>query len=187
MLSFELPPLIPRDDLFGNPEKASPQISPDGNRLAYLAPDEGVLNVWVRTVGQSDDRVVTRDRKRGIRAYVWPFDGRHLLYVQDYDGDENWHVWSVDLESNIIRDLTAFQGVQARVIAADARYPKEILVGLNARDQRYHDVYRVDLVTGAVTLEVENRDEVVSWVADSQFRIRAATVPTPDGGFQLRA
>src|ERR1044071_4321831 len=86
MLSFDLPPLIPREDLFGNPEKASPQLSPDGRRLAYLAPDEGVLNVWLRTVGQEDDRAITRDRKRGIRMYLWAFDGRHLLYLQDSDG-----------------------------------------------------------------------------------------------------
>src|SRR5436190_1552341 len=103
-----LPPVIPREVLFGNPEKASAQLSPDGKRLAYLAPDDGVLNVWLRTVGQQDDRAVTRDRKRGIRVYFWPFDGRHLLYLQDFDGDENWHVWSVDLEANIIRDLTPF-------------------------------------------------------------------------------
>src|SRR5437773_10644647 len=131
MISLELPPLIPRDDLFGNPEKAMPHISPDGRRLAYLAPDDRVLNVWVRTLGKDDDRVVTRDRKRGIRIYFWSYDKARLLYLQDHDGDENWHVWSVDLESDIIRDLTPFQGAQAHLIAADHRYPTELLVGLN--------------------------------------------------------
>src|SRR2546423_14107063 len=105
MPSVELPPIIPREVIFGNPEKASPQISPDGKLLAYLAPDCGVLNVWLRTVGEADDRVISRDRKRGIRMFLWAFDGDHLLYLQDSDGDENWHVWSVDLHSNIIRDL----------------------------------------------------------------------------------
>src|SRR5579872_2560199 len=174
MLSFASPPIIPREDLFGNPEKASPQIAPDGTRLAYLAPDEGVLNVWVQTVGQDDARVVTRDRKRGIRMYLWAYDNRHLLYLQDVDGDENWHIWSVDLESRAIRDLTPFQGVQAQLIHADPRFPNEILVGLNLRDARFHDVHRVDLITGAVTQEVENPGDVVGWVADSKFQVRAA-------------
>src|SRR2546421_4426120 len=119
MIHLDLPPIIPRDDLFGNPEKVSPKVSPDGKWLAYIAPDEGVLNVWVRTLGQTDDRAVTKDRKRGIRAFFWAYDGEHLLYVQDSEGDENWHVWSVGLTSGIIRDITPFLGVQARVVATD--------------------------------------------------------------------
>jgi hypothetical protein len=82
--------MIPREVLFGNPEKTSPQLSPDGTRLGYLAPSNGVLNVWVRTVGKTDDQVITSDKKRGIRFFGWQFDGDHILYIQDKDGDENW-------------------------------------------------------------------------------------------------
>src|SRR5262245_9847855 len=85
------PDLIPRDVLFGNPERANPQISPDGARLAWLAPKDGVLNVWVRTLGKADDRVVTSDARRGIRNYFWQQDSSHLLYMQDIGGDENYH------------------------------------------------------------------------------------------------
>src|SRR3990170_8394780 len=88
----ELPPLIPREVFFGNPDKASPQISPDGKRLAYLAAEEGVLNVWVRTVGRTDDKAVTKDRKRGIRSYFWAQNHEQILYIQDKGGDENWHL-----------------------------------------------------------------------------------------------
>jgi hypothetical protein len=76
----ELPSLIPRNVLFGNPDKASPRLSPDGKKLAYLAPEKDVLNVWVRTVGQQDDQVVTADKKRGIRIFFWQQDGEHILY-----------------------------------------------------------------------------------------------------------
>lgn len=186
MLSLALPPIIPREDLFGNPEKTSPKLSPDGARLAYIAPDEGVLNVWVRTVGQTDDRVVTRDRKRGIRMYAWAYNGRHLLYIQDLDGDENWHIWSVDFETNAIRDLTPFLGVQAQLVAMDPRFPEEILVGLNLRDARVHDVYRLSLTTGALVPEVENPGDVMGWIADPSFVIRGAQAATPDGGTELR-
>src|SRR5436309_2267203 len=103
----ELPPLIPRKELFGNPVKAAPQISPDGKRLAYLAPDKkNVLQVWVRTVGKEDARQVTDDKKRGIRIHLWAYAPDTLLYLQDNDGDENYHVYSVNLADKVARDLT---------------------------------------------------------------------------------
>ena len=91
------PTLIPREILFGNPEKAGPQVSPNGKMLSYLAPDNGVLNVWVRTLGKADDRVVTSDKKRGIRSYFWQEDSQHVLYTQDQGGDENWHVYQTNI------------------------------------------------------------------------------------------
>src|SRR4051812_42080198 len=125
-------PLVPRQVLFGNPERMSPRISPDGTRLAWIAPDEGVLNVWV---GPADALVqaapVTKDRDRGIRSYFWAHDNRHLLYVQDKGGDENWRLYAVDLDTGDTRDLTPFDDVQARVEEVERRFPNEILVGLN--------------------------------------------------------
>lgn len=180
-----LPPIIPRETLFGNPERVAPQISPDGVHLAYLAPHDGVLNIWVRTLGKEDDHVVTRDRRRGIRQYLWTFDGR-LLFAQDTDGDENWHVWLVDPDAGIIRDLTPFQGAQAQIVALDSRRPTEALLSLNVLDARLHDVYRADLNTGGLTLDTRNPGDVVGWNADADFSVRGATAAMPDGGFELR-
>src|SRR5687768_1681000 len=160
-----------------------PQVSPDGQRLAYLAPDEGVLNVWVRTLGQNDDRAVTRDRKRGIRNYLWAYDGAHLLYLQDRDGDENWHVFAVDVNTDeAARDLTPFDGVQAQIVALESKVPHQALIALNRTDRRRHDVYRIDLRSGAMTLDTENPGAVIQWVADSRLCVRAAVATTPDGG-----
>src|SRR5512143_3599413 len=93
-----LPPLIPRAVLFGNPSRTQGRISPDGLRYAYLAPSpRGVLNVWVRSLAAADDRMVTHDEHRGIRQYVWAEDGRHLIYLQDVGGNENFHAYRVDL------------------------------------------------------------------------------------------
>ena len=123
--------LIPRDILFGNPVKTSPQVSPDGRRMAYLAPVNNVLNVWVGTIGQDDYRSVTNDVERGIRFYAWAADNKHILYLQDVGGNENWRLYDVDLDTGAIRDLTPFDGVQARIEEADKRFPNELLVGLN--------------------------------------------------------
>src|SRR4028119_1177841 len=94
------PTLIPREILFGNPEKAQPRLSPDGRRLAYLAPMEGVLNVWVGPVGSrvggEDYRPVTRDRLRGIRIYFWAEDNEHIVYLQDVGGNEDWPIHATD-------------------------------------------------------------------------------------------
>lgn len=182
----QLPTLIPRDILFGNPEKASPQLSPDGKYLAYIAPDENnVLQVWLQTVGQDDHRQLTADKKRGIRLYFWTYDGNHLIYMQDADGDENFHCYSVDVHSNIVRDLTPFQGVKAQPIDLDPDFPDEMLMGMNLNNPQIFDVYRINLKTGAVEFDTENPGNIVSWVADPKFNIRVAIAATEDGGSDL--
>src|SRR5215471_1703663 len=183
----DLPPLISRDILFGNPEKTQPRLSPDATRLAWIAPDpKNVLQVWVKTVGKQDDKAVTADKKRGIRQYFWAENNKTLLYLQDADGDENWHIYGADLESGSIRDYTAFSGIQARVTATEPNFPDEILVSLNVRDKHVHDVYRLNLATGALVLDTQNPGDVAGFTADAQFQIRAAQVSTPDGGTEIR-
>jgi len=180
-------PLIPRQVLFGNPSKANPQVSPDGKQLTYLAPDtKNVLQVWVETIGKKDARQVTHDPKRGIRNYQWAYAPDTLLYLQDNDGDENFHVHAVSLQRRRDRDLTAFQGVRAQIVAVDRHFPGEILVGLNLEDPRTFDVYRINLETGAIVLDTKNPGDVVEWVADPHFRIRAASAFLPDGGSEVR-
>jgi dipeptidyl aminopeptidase/acylaminoacyl peptidase len=183
----QLPPLIPREIFFGNPEKLVPQISPDGKRLAWLAPDKkNVLQVWVKTVEKNDDRVVTADRKHGIRNYQWAKNSTTLIYLQDADGDENWHVYGVDLDSGNVRDYTPFQSVRADIVATNIKFPDEILVQMNLRDRRLFDVHRLNLITGAVVLDTENPGDVSGWAADDNLQIRAAQIQTSDGGTEIR-
>lgn len=182
----QLPPLIPREILFGNPERARPQLSPDGKYLAYIAPDDNnILQVWLRTVGQEGDRKLTDDKKRGIRMYFWTYNPEQLIYLQDSDGDENFHLYSVNIDSNIVRDLTPFQGVKAQPIDLDPDFPNEMIVGLNLSDRQKFDVYRINLNNGAVELDADNPGNIMSWNADAKFQIRAATAATEDGGFDL--
>jgi dipeptidyl aminopeptidase/acylaminoacyl peptidase len=183
----ELPPLISRDLLFGNPERTSPALSPDGKRLAWLAPDtNNVLQVWVKTVGKDDDKIITADKKRGIRSYFWAEDNRNLIYLQDSDGDENFHAFGVDMDSDNVRDYTPFQGVRARVTGLNPDFPNEVLVALNLRDRSLFDVYRLNLKNGALDLDTPNPGDVSSWDADSRFRIRSAQIATPEGGTEIR-
>ncbi len=186
-VSAKPPDLIPREVLFGNPERSTPRLSPDGKMLAYLAPSDGnATQVFVRTIGKNDDRQMTHDKKRGIRIYFWAFDGEHLLYLQDTDGDENHHVYSVSLKTKLVRDLTPFQGIRAAGVHAAPEHPHEILVGLNIKNRAKFDVYRIHLNSGALELDTENPGTVMDWVPDADFKIRAALATTPqDGGTDL--
>ena len=121
--------LIPRKVLFGNPERVSPRLSPDGTKLAWIAPKDGVLNVWLAPVspqtGVDWDKaeVVTDDTDRGIRQFAWAHDNKHLLYLQDTGGDENWRLHDVDLSTMQRRDLTPFDGVQTQIVAIERDFP----------------------------------------------------------------
>ena len=179
-------PLIPRSVLFGNPERTSPEISPDGTMLAYLAPDQGVLNVWVRTLGKTDDRVITNDRKRGIRNFFWQYDSQHILYAQDQNGDENWRIYQTTLATKQTRDLTPYEKVRADFVALEPAFPDTVLIQLNKRDASVFNVYRVNLKSGELTLDTQNPGDVSGWQADHDLVVRAAQATTPDGGTIVR-
>ena len=181
--------LIPRSVLFGNPERTSPRISPDGTRLAWIAPRDGVLNVWVAPIGDSgvswdSARAVTEDTDRGVRVFIWARDGQHVLYLQDVGGDENWRLYDVDLSTMARRDLTPFEGIHANIIATSKRRRTEVLVGINADNPQLHDVYRLDLVTGSLVKEIENPG-YAGWLADEDLVVRCALAPLPDGSFDV--
>jgi hypothetical protein len=174
--------LIPREVLFGNPEYASPSISPDGKMLAYIRPQDGVLNVWCRTVGKQDDRVITADAYRGIRQYFWAEDSKNLLFLQDDAGDENFHLYAIDaLQPGAkARDLTPFKGAKAQNVETNKRFPDQLLVGINKRDPTQFDMYRCQLSTGELTLDTENPGDVLGWgTEDESFEVREAVVMNP--------
>ncbi len=177
--------LIPREIIFGNPVKASPQISPDGTMMAYLAPVENVLNVWVKTVGKDDDRPVTKDTNRGIRNYFWASDNHHMLYLQDVGGNENWRLYGVDLGAGAIKDYTPYDSVQVRVTAREKHFPNELLIEMNKDNRELHDVYHLDLTTSELRPVAKNPGNVIGWVADANFKVRGALMSTADGGFDL--
>jgi len=181
--------LIPREVLLGNPERTRPSLSPDGKKVAWVAPDDGVLNIWVRTLGEADEQVVTNNRTSGLYLYFWQYDSEHLLYIQDPHGKENPHVYQTNLDTRLTRDLTPFEGVRGNSVSPSivhSGFPAEMLIRLNMRDRRTYDVFRVNLKNGAVNLDTENPGDVLRWTTDNNFEIRVAQVFAPDGGKLLR-
>jgi dipeptidyl aminopeptidase/acylaminoacyl peptidase len=172
----ELPPLIPREILFGNPTRTDPRISPDASQLSWLAPDKNnVLNIWVSAIDGTNPHPVTNETDHPIQYYQWAADGKHVLYLHDNNGDEIDHLFSADLTTGNVRDLTPFRGVRAQNVLTDSQHPKSLLVALNLRDRNVFDMYRVDFETGAITLEATNPGDVLTWKADNNFVICAGT------------
>ncbi|MCC8691446.1 S9 family peptidase [Xanthomonas campestris pv. raphani] len=180
------PELIPRDALFGNPERASVRISPDGKYLSWVAPLDGVLNVWVAPVDAPDKaRAITKDTARGIRSYYWTYHSDTLLYLRDTGGDEDFHLYAVNLSDGSSKDLTPFKKTNAEVYGISDQHPDAIMVGMNDRDAKWHDLYKVDLASGTRTLVQKNTDSLDSYLLDGNYQLRYATRATDDAGREL--
>jgi dipeptidyl aminopeptidase/acylaminoacyl peptidase len=180
-------PLIPRAVLFGSPAMANPQLSPDGARLGTLEPDaKGVMQLWVRTTGLSDAQQVTNEPTRGLKTWRWTEDSSSLLYLQDSDGDERFHVFALELETKSVRDLTPWPGAKSEVLETSPKHPDHLLVTTNRRDPKVFDVVRLNWRTGEVTDDTKNPGDVAQWFVDADFRVRAARATLPNGGTQLR-
>lgn len=178
-------PLIDRDLLFGNPERMQLRISPDGRHLSYIAPLDGVLNVWAAPVGDLDAaRPLTRDTGRGIFRHFWAPDAKHVLFLQDTGGDEDFLLHAINTNSGEIRNLTPFENTTADVVHISPDHPDTILVGLNNRDQRFHDVHRLTLSTGELEL-IERNEGFLGYVADDDLKVRLALAPRPGGGMDV--
>ncbi len=175
-------PLIPRKLLFGNPDKTQARISPDGKHLSYLAPVDGVLNVWVAPVDDlASAKPVTHEKKRPIRSYFWAYDNQHILYAQDANGDEDFHIYRAALDGKEPHDLTPLKKVQARIQEVSHKFPGEILIAINDRNPEFHDVYRLNLDTGKRDL-VQKNDGYTGFITDEDYRVRFAEKFTADGG-----
>ena len=175
--------LIARDALFGNPERANVQISPDGKYLSWVAAVDGVLNVWVAPADNpSQARAVTQDKARGIRSYFWSYQPDTLLYLRDSGGDEDFHLYAVDLKTGQAKDLTPFPKTTAQVAGVSPKHPGTILVGMNDRDAQWHDIYKVDLASGDRTLLEKNDAQIAGYIADADYTLKYAQRSRPDGG-----
>ena len=176
-------PLIPRTSLFGNPVKSAGKISPDGKSFAFIAPRDGVMNLWVAPIGDvAAAKPLTAETKRPIRQYFWSPDSKQLLFINDAGGDENFLLYGVDINTAAVRSLTPFQKTRVRLIQVSPDVPDRILVGINNRDAKWHDVYSLDLASGKLTPVLMNTGDYANFIADQKLVIRAASKARDDGG-----
>jgi dipeptidyl aminopeptidase/acylaminoacyl peptidase len=190
-----VPPLIDRDIIFGNPEIAGAQLSPDGKYVAFLKPWKDTRNVYVKAVDEpfSAARLLTTESKRPVAGYFWTRDSKYILYAKDNDGDENYNVYSVDpsakpaagADAPASRDLTGLKGVRVIIFEVPKSDPDAVYIGLNDRDKAWHDLYKLKLSTGEKTLVRKNTERITGWVFDLKGQLRAATRSAENGDTEI--
>jgi len=179
-------PLIPRDLLFGNPVRAGGKISPDGKWLSWMAPHEGVMNVFVAPFDDPEAaRRMTNATDRPIPTYFWAPDSKSVLHIRDKAGDENYLLYQVDVETGEERNLTPFENTRVQLIGASERMRDKLLVGINNRDPRFHDVYMLDLDTGTLELVFQNDDGWAGFETDDTLTLRWAVRQNMAGGTDM--
>lgn len=185
------PPLIDRDIIFGNPEIAGAELSPDGNYIAFLKPWHDTRNIYVKAVGEpfSAARLLTTESKRPVAGFLWSRDSKYIIYVKDNDGDENYNAYAVDpsakpapgAEAPPSRDLTGLKGVRLILYEVPKRDPDTVYIGLNDRDKAWHDLYKLSISTGQKTLIRKNTERITGWVFDLKGQLRLATRSAENG------
>jgi dipeptidyl aminopeptidase/acylaminoacyl peptidase len=189
------PPLLDRELFFGDPEISGAQISPDGKFIAFLKPYKDTRNIWVKGVGEpfSAAKLITSDTKRPIPGYFWSRDGKYILFVQDKAGDEDYNVYAVNPaeappageEAPKARNLTDLKKVTAQIYAVPRSDPDLMYVGINDRDQAWHDLYKVKISTGERTLIRKNTDRFTGWVFDLKDQLRLAVRSADNGDTEV--
>jgi dipeptidyl aminopeptidase/acylaminoacyl peptidase len=190
-----LPPIIDRELIFGNPEIAGAQISPDGKYLAFQKPWKDTRNVYVKGVNEpfSAARLLTTETKRPIAGFFWTRDSKYILYVKDNDGDENYNVYAVDpsakpaegADAPASRDLTGLKGVRVELVDVPKNDPDVVYIGLNDRDKSWHDLYKLKISTGEKTLMRKNTERIEGWQFDLQGNLRLATRSAENGDTEI--
>jgi dipeptidyl aminopeptidase/acylaminoacyl peptidase len=181
---LDLPPIIDRELLFGDPEISDAQVSPDGKYIAFLKPWKETRNIWVKQIAEpfSAARLMTTETARPVAGFLWTRDGKYIAYVKDNAGDENFNVYAVDPgaaaapggHAPLSRDLTNLKGVRVRLFSAPKTDPDVIYIGLNDRDKAWHDLYKLRLSTGERTLIRQNTDRIAGWIFDLKGNLRLA-------------
>lgn len=179
-------PLIAREKLFGNPSQTGGRLSPDGKWISWIAPRDGVLNVWVAPASSPKSaRALTNERNRPIRQYFWAPDSKSILFINDKGGDENFLLYGADVASGAQRTLTPFEKTRVQIVGLSPLVKDRILVAVNNRDPRWHDVHSLDLASGKLSPVMINQGGYASFMADQNLNLRIAAKPRPDGGSQF--
>ncbi|GAB3252733.1 S9 family peptidase [Larkinella harenae] len=188
----QVPGLIDRQLIFGDPEITGAQLSPNGAYMSFIKPYKGTRNIWVKKRDEAftDAKPITADTLRPINSYFWSRDGKYVLYVQDKGGNENYNIYAVNpAEAGQtvpkVRNLTDASGVRASIYRVPKTDPNTLYIGLNDRDKAWHDLYKLNLTTGEKTLVRKNTDRITGWFFDWDDKLRLATRTAPDGSSEI--
>jgi dipeptidyl aminopeptidase/acylaminoacyl peptidase len=188
------PVIIDREVLLGNPEIASGQISPNGRFISFLKPYNGVLNIYVKKTEEPFDKAKQlTNNERPVGAYFWSYDSKYILYLKDKGGDENYNIYAVNPADEpakatgtpAARNLTPNDKIRAIIYAVSKKNPDILMIGLNDRDAKWHDLYQLSISNGKLVKLRENKDRISNWVFDWNETPRLAVRNPEDGSTEF--
>ena len=182
--SVTIPPKIPLEDFFKNPEKSNYKISPNGKYISLMAPWDSRMNIFIQKRGEDSLKQITFEKDRDIAGYIWANDNR-ILFVKDEGGNENYKLFGVNIDGTDPKCLTCFEGVRTQLIDDLPDIPQEVIIGLNKHDPRFFDPYRLNIETGELKLLAENPGTIVGWMTDHDGKLRVAMSMLPDGSQEV--
>ncbi len=165
--------LIPLEDFFKNPEKTAYQISPNGQYFSFMAPYKNRMNVFVQKRGSDSAVRLTSETDRDIAGYFWP-NNDQILFVRDDGGNENYKLYGVNIDGSDLVCFTDYEGVRTQIIDDLEDIPGEVIIGMNKRDPRVFDPYRLNIKTGEMEMLAENPGNIQGWMFDHDGKLRAA-------------
>jgi dipeptidyl aminopeptidase/acylaminoacyl peptidase len=165
---------IPLEDFFKNPEKSSYQISPDGSFYSFMAPYKNRMNIFIQKIGDSNATQLTFEEARDIAGYFWP-NNEQIVFLKDEAGDENFHLFGVNIDGSNPIGFTDFEGVRAQIIDDLPDQKDFVVIGLNKRNKQVFDPYRLNLKTGEISMLAKNPGNIQGWMFDHDGKLRIAT------------
>lgn len=179
---------IPITDLFANPSFSGARISPDGKTVGYLAPWSDRLNIHLKDISTGEVRRLTSEKNRNIEGFHWTLDSKSVLFTRDNDGDENWHLYKVPVQTTGSEggdgdggigeaiNLTPVSGARVMAItlcpldkgeqsttgtqtSANMAY-----IQMNTRNPALIDLHHLNIDTGEMKLVAENPGRFVGWI-----------------------
>ena len=147
------------EDYFVRPKASNFQISPDGKYMSYMEKEDGGTkrHVYVKNITTGEVKRIIEEKEELIRGYFWKNPER-LLYVMDKGGNENYHVYAVNIDGSNNIDLTPFEDIQAGILNILKDQKDFVIVQMNKNNKQVFEPYKLNIVTGELTQLYENKD-----------------------------
>lgn len=163
--------MLSLEDYFRNPQQSAYLLSPDGQRISFMAPYEERMNIFVQDVGSQRVTRLTHETERSVADYMWKGNDL-IIFCKDSGGDENYRLYGIGVDGGDPVCYTPFDGVRSGIIDDLEDNPDEILICLNRRNPEVFDPYRLNIRTGELTLLAENPGNYQGWTTDHEGQLR---------------
>ena len=146
------------EDYFAKPSSSSFQLSPKGTYMSYREKDENLKNhVYVKNTKTDETKRVITEGDELVRGYGWANDNK-LIYVMDKGGNEDYHLFAVDVDGSNQKELTPYDGVKVNILASLKEDEDHMIISMNKNNPQVFDPYKINIESGELEQLYENTD-----------------------------